>query len=280
MPSAKTRSQDFAVKVLGNHLREGRVAHTYLLTGSASSGKDELAMDFACALNCVEENGFKDCSCASCAKIRKELHPDVHWAGRDPLVRSIKIEEVRDVLRAACLRPYEGKRKVFILQGAGRLTLEAANALLKTLEEPPGLTVFVLLAQARSELLETIQSRSFEVRLKPVDERELESEESDRIRGVLAMASDWDDFLKAYQEKPREELKGVLAGLAGCLSDTLRRRSDAGAGTVRRLPAWLEAVDRVMETREAVEDNANQKLALTRLAIRLGNLLALEEIRS
>jgi hypothetical protein len=277
--SVKTRRQDFAVHVLSSHLKHARLAHTYLFTGEAASGKEDVAMDFACALNCEQQNFFRDCECLSCSKTRRGLHPDIQWVGKDLDVRSIKIEEVREVINTAAMKPYEGKWKVFILNRAERLTTEASNAFLKTLEEPPAHTIFTLLVETKAYLLETIQSRSFEIRMKPLDGAEATAEDADRVRGVLAMAGDWDDYLRSYQEKPREELKTILNSLTVCLSDTLRRK--AGRESSESLPVheWVEAINTVIETREAVDENANQKLALTRLAMKLGKMIPVGGVR-
>lgn len=279
MLSDKTRRQDFVRYVLGSHLKHSRLAHTYLLTGEAGSGKEDVAMDFACALNCEQQNYFKDCECLSCSKTRRGLHPDIQWVGQDLEVRSIKIEEVREVIHAAAMRPYEGKWKVFILVRAERMTTEASNAFLKTLEEPPEHTIFMLLVETKAYLLETIQSRSFEIRMKPLDGTETAAEDADRVRSLLAMAGDWDDYLRAYQEKPREELKGILGALIICLSDTLRRKVCRESPDSVPVREWVDAMDTVIETRDALDENANQKLALTRLAMKLGKIMPVGGIR-
>src|SRR5207248_272507 len=114
------------------------------------------------------EKYFDDCVCASCRKSEAGSHPDLHVLGKDLKLKSIKIEEVRDAIADAALKPYEGKWKVFVVLEAGRLTADASNAFLKTLEEPPPHTVFILTVETKAGLLETIQSRGFEVRLKPL----------------------------------------------------------------------------------------------------------------
>jgi DNA polymerase III delta prime subunit len=276
--SEKTRRQDFARYVLTNHLKNGRLAHTYLLTGQKESGKEDVALDFARALNCEKKNFFSDCDCLSCSKIFRDCHPDVFWSGKDKAQRSIKIEEVRELINAATLRPFEGNWKVFGIFAAEKMTGEAANAFLKTLEEPPAHTVFLLLVETKSYLLETIQSRAFEIRLKPLGDGETAGEERDWIHKMLLSYADWDDFLKGYHEKPREDLKAMLGGLSVYLADRLARVHGADLRPETALSSWLEAVDRVIETKEALDENANQKLALTRLAMRLGKMLPMEGV--
>ncbi len=280
MFSDKTEAQSFAVKVLSAHLKQGRLAHTYLLSGERESGKEDLATAFACAVNCEAGRYFKACECLSCSKIERGIHPDVQWAGEDEDVKSIKIEEVRGMIEQAYLKPIEGKWKVFMVKGADRLTTDAANAFLKTLEEPPANTIFVLLVESRMHLLETIQSRSFEVRLRPLkgaggDELERFGDLFSRYGGGL-----WDDFLKGYQEKPREELKKTLIQLLSYLSESLKRRSAGEQSVLADLTGWLGAFDSLMDAKEALDDNANQKLVLTRLGMRLGRSMPLERVVS
>ena len=264
MLSEAVKAQDFAVRVLKGHLQKGRLAHTYLLTGEPGAGKEALALVFARALNCERGRFFEDCDCLSCRKTAASNHPDVVWLGRDPKVRSIKIEEVRAVMNTAALKPYEGKWKVFIFTDADRLTPDASNALLKTLEEPPAHTLFVLLVESKAHLLETIQSRSFEIRLRP--DASAGDEEDTGAPGVSRRT--WEDFFEEYQSTPRDEIQQMLDGLMGYFRAWIQNGS-------AQIPSetFVRAMDFVYETKEALDANANQKLALTRLAMQLRKIL-------
>ena len=261
------------------HLRLNRIAHTYLFTGPEGEKKNKLVLGFAQALNC-ERGGFLeecptgaitilekkhdggDCGCVSCKKIEKGIHPDLRWLGKDEKVRSLKIEEVRSVLHEASLKPFEGKWKVFVFQGAERLTLEAANALLKTLEEPPGHSVFLLLVEAKAHLLETIQSRGFEIRVPP--EPEPDPREAGEIR--LLEEKGWEGFFEGIRASSRTELAGVLENL---LRYFKTRSAEEWPKSPTRSENFLKAFDSVYEVQEAVDANVNQKLALTHLEIQL-----------
>ena len=151
--------QERAVRLLQRGLKTGRTAHAYLFTGPEGIGKRTAALALAQALNCQQGDAMEDgCGvCLSCRKIARGLHPDVQVIG--PEGAALKIEQVRALEADAVLGPYEGRRKVFILDSAEKLTEQAANALLKTLEEPPGWTVLVLLTTTPSALPLTIVSR-------------------------------------------------------------------------------------------------------------------------
>lgn len=251
MPSSRLDTQTFAQKILESHLLGDRLSHTYLVTGEGKEAKDQLALAFAQALNCEKGKPFCDCSCASCGKIYLLQHPDVLHVGRDEKDRSIKIEEIKEVLKRAFLKPFEGKWKVFIFHEADRLTVEASNALLKTLEEPPARTIFILLAEHKEGLLPTLQSRAFEIRVKPA----LPAEEN-RDRQI---GTHFESFFESAQTVSRDEVKEGLDRLLRSLQALVRKQND---------PRFVEAMTAVLEAKEALDDNTNQKLTLSRLEMR------------
>ena len=261
----------FSNPLLSAHLKTGRIAHTYLFTGPEGAAKSELILAFARALNCEKGSDPKKgsdpfCACASCRKTGNRNHPDVRWMGEDEKSRSIKIEEIRTLIHEAWLKPYEGKWKVFILKGAERLTLEAANALLKTLEEPPEHSVFILLAENKAHLLETIQSRSLEIRTPSAPEKNpLEDPVVQRLHEKGP-----GPFFESLRANDRQTLSRQLEKVMLYLRD---RSAETFQSDRLRSQKYLQAIEKVYETQQAVDDNVNQKLALTRLEIHLEKLL-------
>ena len=166
MPFRDIIGQEKAVAILQRALKTGRVAHAYLFAGPEGVGKRTTALALAQALNC--ENGVEDgCgSCRSCRKIREHLHPDVRVI--EPEGATLKIDQIRELKHEVALKPYEGRRKVFILDRAERMTEPGGNAFLKTLEEPAGEAVLILVTSNASALLPTILSRCQEVRFPPI----------------------------------------------------------------------------------------------------------------
>ena len=143
-----------------------RLAHAYLLVGPQDSGKTQTALRLAQMVNC-ESTTLQACGeCASCRKIDSGNHPDVHVLGNDDM-DSIKIEEIRFLLNRAHLMAYEAKTKVFIIRNIELMTLEAANALLKTLEEPTANTLMILTTSVLEANLDTIKSRCHMVKFFP-----------------------------------------------------------------------------------------------------------------
>lgn len=179
---------DWAVALLRSSLSAGRVAHAYLLSGPPQIGKRTLALALAQALNCAEPD--PPCGrCPSCLKIARGLHPDVRLIVGEGTGGNIKIEQIRTLQHEAALAPYEGRYRVFIMRQMEQATLEAANSLLKTLEEPPLQVIMVLTAVHSESLPRTIVSRCQHLGLRPaaipVVEQVLNDKGVDRVQAQL-----------------------------------------------------------------------------------------------
>jgi DNA polymerase III subunit delta' len=157
--------QPNAVNILKSGIESGRVAHAYLFAGPAGLGKKLTALTFARALNCQSE--VKPCdSCVSCQKAIHSNHPDIVHLKPEGL--SFKIEQARELQKMVHSRVYEGNYKVFIIEDMHKATLQASNSLLKTLEEPPGNSVFVLISENPNALPQTVLSRCQRVNFAPL----------------------------------------------------------------------------------------------------------------
>jgi DNA polymerase-3 subunit delta' len=162
----KVIGQDKILSLLDYSLKTNAIAHAYLLVGPRHVGKGTLAFNLAQALNC--DGPELPCGqCRSCQRILAGKHADVTPIGLDSKTE-IGIDDIRGLQRLANLPPYEGKYKVFIIDDAEYLSTEAANSLLKILEEPPQGVVWLLLATEEERLLPTIVSRCQRLELKPV----------------------------------------------------------------------------------------------------------------
>ena len=137
--------------------RRGELHHAVILHGPAPAALRALAAGVAKALNCL--NGTAGDDCAACQRIERRTHPDVHFVEVGGERKMISVEQIRDIVAGASMRPYEGRTKVFIIDPAEALSPSGSNSLLKTLEEPARDTVFILLTKSPDLLLPTIQSR-------------------------------------------------------------------------------------------------------------------------
>ena len=139
-----------------------QVAHAYLFVGPPGAGKKTAAKALACAVLCQDDGCG---ACGACARVRRGAHPDVRLIQPEGAAGYLA-EQMRDLIRDVNLTPVEGPGKVYIIEDADRFNDASANAILKTLEEPPGDTVFVLLAHSLNTVLPTITSRCQVVRFR------------------------------------------------------------------------------------------------------------------
>ncbi len=157
------------ISLLQRAIENEKVVNSYLFLGNEGIGKKVVALEFAKALNCLNEEAARGeaCDhCASCKKIDHILHPDVLLV--EPIGQGIKKEQVIQMQRELVYKPYEGKRRVCILTAADRMAHDIPNTLLKTLEEPPLHTVIILLANNSRFILPTILSRCQPIRFHPL----------------------------------------------------------------------------------------------------------------
>lgn len=148
--------QQHIVTTLKNALQENRIAHAYLFCGPRGTGKTSMARLFAKALNCEEGFGHQCNKCANCLAILNGSHPDVIEMDA---ASNRGIDDIRDLISKVRYSPTLGKYKIYIVDEVHMLTVEAFNALLKTLEEPPSNVIFILCTTEPYKLMPTILSR-------------------------------------------------------------------------------------------------------------------------
>lgn len=164
-----------AKRFLKQLIQTGQIPHALLFSGMAGIGKAYLAKEFAKVLNCLEPAAADSCDrCASCRKIGGGLHPDLLWITSEGMF--IKLDQVRDLRKRIQYRPFEGAYRVIVMEDAQKLREEAANALLKILEEPPKKHIFILLTLEPQMLLPTMVSRCCHVRFQPLEDTLIEQQ--------------------------------------------------------------------------------------------------------
>jgi len=151
--------QEVAVDILKRSIENNKCAHAYLFVGPDGVGKRTTAIAFAKGLNC--QSSYSDgCDlCDSCRKIEKGTHPDVELISPREGGLTISIDQIRKLQRRVSYKPLEGNWKVYIIDDAASATEEAANCLLKTLEEPPPRVILILITENIYRLLSTVRSR-------------------------------------------------------------------------------------------------------------------------
>ena len=172
--------QNKAIRVLQRTIERGRLQSSYLFAGESGIGKRFTAVNLAKTVNClkpvVSEYSPVDCcdECPSCIKIDAGVHPDCLFVS--PEGGQIRIEEIRPVNNRLSLKPFEGKKKIVIINDAETMNIFASNAFLKTLEEPPKDSLIILVSSKPDNLSDTIRSRCSRINFTP-----LSYEESQRV---------------------------------------------------------------------------------------------------
>jgi DNA polymerase-3 subunit delta' len=283
-----------AISLLKYSLERGTLSHAYLFIGPQHVGKMTLALNLAQALNCQADD--KPClECSSCRKIAAVSHSDVQVIGlaqneeENTEAKLIHTEQVKDMLHAANLPPFEGKNKVFIIDGAELLSIGAANRLLKTLEEPEASVTFILLATDENRLLKTVISRCQRIELQPmsiaaetqalIKNRSIESERARLLAGLshgcpgwaIAAASDG-----KIMEQHDSELKEIIDNIKGGYEERFAYAARLAAGFSQNRQAVYDTLDRwrdfwrdlllVKLAREEMIINIDRKDELTKMA--------------
>lgn len=157
----------------GRMYRKDRLAHAYIFVGPSHIGKAAAATAIAKMLQCErnrEREHNEPCGiCPSCLKIDTGNHPDVHVVSA-PFGEKIKIEQARELMEQSRLRPFMSQKKVFIVRDIDRMTIEATNALLKTLEEPTSSSLLILTSSLPEKVLDTVRSRCHQIFFKPASQ--------------------------------------------------------------------------------------------------------------
>ena len=159
MSFSDIRDQGVASRLLRNALERERIPNAMLFWGPSGVGKRLAALEFAKAISCPEADTDACDACLSCRKIQHDNHPDVLRVVPLKKSRTIDVATIDNIIEMAYLRPFEGEWRIFIIQEADRMRPPAQNHLLKTLEEPPGRSLFILLSEQPQLLLPTIRSR-------------------------------------------------------------------------------------------------------------------------
>src|SRR5215831_4564638 len=168
MPFSSVAGHRPVVELLTRAVARQTLPPSLIFAGPEGVGKRLTAVALAQALNCPNQAGGDGCGrCASCTRIARGVHADLLVIAPGD-TGTIKVDQVREAIDRAAYRPFEGRRRVVIVEEADALQPEAQNALLKTLEEPPPASVFVLVTARPDVLLPTVRSRCQRLRFGPL----------------------------------------------------------------------------------------------------------------
>lgn len=263
-------------------IKNSRLPHAILIDGGSPSGRDELALYIAGAFVC--SNGTVCNNCADCLKAKNGTHPDIIIT--DPVSqgeKTFKINLVREIRTDAYILPNEAQHKVYILKYADKMNIQAQNALLKIIEEPPSYARFILVCESRASMLETIMSRVTPFNLGADDytitaENEQKADElANNLIKALAGVTELEYMrLTAVFESDKDLLPPVLSAMQLILRDAvavstssnliLSSHKDSAELLASKLPlrTLLELVKTTEHFFDCLNKNANKNLLITR----------------
>jgi DNA polymerase-3 subunit delta' len=280
---------EWAVDMLKKHVAKGTTRHAYLFCGPPGLGRRTLALRFAQALNCQNpvDAGIPCGQCRDCKQIASMQHADLTVLQADSEGGVLKVDQIRDTRRIMNLKPYQSKYRVAIFLRFQEANDNAANALLKTLEEAPSYAVLILTADNPEQLLPTIVSRCEVLRLRPLPieevRKDLESRgvESDRARLIAHISGGRPGYARrliesdSLLEKREERLNDLLTLLPASrvekfkYADQLSKEKDSMRQTILFwLSYWRDVMLRTAQA-EAPLVNVDRNVEIEELAGRL-----------
>jgi DNA polymerase-3 subunit delta' len=277
------QGQGRAAAQLRRSIERDRVPHAYLFSGPPGAPLVDAALALAMALSCLRSpgdgcEGDPESMCAACAKIASGIHPDVVTLVREGAAQIVPIESVRNqVIARVGFPPHEGAIRVFIVEEATAMAPPAANALLKTLEEPPSRTLFVLCTTAPEQLLPTIRSRCQRVRFAAGSALPSDADpaRSERVAALGAeLANDvHDPSLPVRIAETKGDAAPVLVAAARALHVRACAAATGGNPEIARRAGSRAQAILAWHTAVAVH-NANPQLAIEALIAQLRGLAA------
>lgn len=232
-------------------IKSGKVSHAYIFSGEKGVGKKRLADAFALTLQCTGEDETKR-PCGECHSCRQALsgnHPDIIYLTHEK-PNSIGVEDVRTQLTDDILiRPYNGRYKIYIIQEAEKMTQQAQNAILKTIEEPPEYAVILLLTANEQMFLDTIRSRCTLMSLKPVPDEQVRAYLMEQIQvpdyqADICVAFAQGNIGKAIRLASSEDFNSIKASVM-----SLVRRADS-----MEISDLIDYVKEVQEYKVSIQD--------------------------
>lgn len=192
------------INQLRKTVKNNTISHSYLILGNDGVGRKTIVNTFVQYLLCTnrDEINQEPCGeCKSCNTFVSNNHPDVIYVGQEKGIKTIGVGEIRDdILESLSYSPYQSHKKIYIIEQGNLLTLEAQNALLKTLEEPPEYAIFFIIGNKRESFLQTILSRVIEISIPPLSEKLVNKYMVEYIENLSVEKRLDPDFITAYAD--------------------------------------------------------------------------------
>lgn len=257
--------------------------HAYILVGPVKETKRE-AINIAKIANCLQRNGDFCNTCKNCKKIDRGVFADLREV--KPEGSSVKIENIREIIFDSYLTPVEGRKKIYIVYDADKMTLEAQNSLLKTLEEPPSESIFLLLSQNIKNLIPTVVSRCSVIeKIKPYEKCDISQEWAEKLIYLVKERSFSLEKIDIYNQIcAYEDKETLLEFLLTLYRDMLVAKTNSkvrfmnenyrnliiNLSDLYSIGELIGIIDRINKTIEYIKSRGNENLVFFNLLLALG----------
>ena len=251
-------------ELLKNTIKSKKIVNGYMFSGSGSTRNFQYAKIFAKMILCFKQEGTSCEECTSCMMFNDDNHPDYYELNKEAS-ESIKIDEIRELQDRIIEKPIISSKKVYIINNAEKMTVEAQNCLLKTLEEPPDFVTIILVSNNENTILTTIKSRCTKVAFTEENTKELTDEEKERYKELEKVFGNIEKYLSIdllnkldvlYQDKENiyENLDFINQILIKKAKDDIK---------------YLDYIDYVEETKTKLKSNSNYDMCIDNLILKI-----------
>ena len=271
-------------KILGNERNEeilekaiklNKTSHSYLFWGTEGIGKKLIAKEVAKRILCLEKN-MQDCKCKSCIEFDSDNNPDFQLI--EATDGKIKIDQIREMQRKIAEKPIISSQKVYLIDDADTMTVEAQNCLLKTLEEPPEYITIILICSNEDTMLSTIKSRCTRMHFEPIEKEKVKQfihanypdiEMSDKIielaQGSIGKAIRLNGNKDVYEniEKILLSIQSILEYINVMLLELSRQNKK-----------YINCVEIVEDTKKRLKANSNYDMCIDNLLFNMKSIIA------
>lgn len=251
-------------ELLNSTIKSKKIVNGYMFSGSGSTKNFEFAKKFAKMILCFKQEGTSCNNCTSCLMFDDDNHPDYYEINKDA-VESIKIDEIRKMQERVIEKPITSHKKVYVINNAENMTVEAQNCLLKTLEEPPEFITIILVSNNENTLLTTIKSRCTKVAFTEENTKELTEDEKERYKKLEKVFSNVEKYLNIdllnkldVLYKDKENIFENLDFINQILIKKARENFE-----------YLDYIDYVEETKNKLKANSNYDMCIDNLILQI-----------
>ena len=251
-------------ELLENTIKSKKIVNGYIFSGSGSTKNYEYAKMFAKMILCFKQEGTSCNECTSCIMFNDDNHPDYYEINKDAN-ESIKIDEIRELQDRIIEKPITSSKKVYVINNAEKMTVEAQNCLLKTLEEPPEFVTIILVSNNENTLLTTIKSRCTKIAFTEENTKELTEEEKARYEELEKIFGNIEKYLSIDLLNNLDVLykdKDNIFENLDFINQILIKKA-------RENIKYLDYIDYVEETKNKLSANSNFDMCIDNLILKI-----------